>query len=487
MKKNEYILEYTPQVQEVFLGKIIADPSLYVRISNIMNPQNFDKSLREMAEFIVEYVSKYNNVPDNLLIKQVFDRDILENVDKVDEAWFFDEFEKFTRQRELERAILKSADMLEKGDFNVIEKLIKDAVQISLTKDLGTDYFEDPRARLMKIKENNGQVSTGWSTMDRLLYGGFNRGELQIFAGGSGSGKSLFMQNLAVNWSAANMNGVYISLELSEELCSKRMDSMIAGISQKDIFRQLDDVELRIGMAAKRSGNLQIKYLPAQSTINDVRAYIKELEVRKKYTVDFLCIDYLDLLMPVSAKVSPSDLFVKDKYVSEEIRNLAKELNVVLVTASQLNRSAVEEIEFDHSHISGGISKINTADNVFGIFTSRHMREKGQYQLQLMKTRSSAGVGQKIDLEFNVETMRITDPQTFGEDDSGTHVSQSNSILATLKATSRVQPATTEKEFPPTVTAKPKATDSVSVSIPASNLDARTTKVQSLLNSIKAK
>jgi hypothetical protein len=152
-----------------------------------------------------------------------------------------------------------------------------------------------------------------------------------------------------------------------------------------------------------------------------------------------------------------------------------------------LNRSAVEEIEFDHSHISGGISKINTADNVFGIFTSRHMREKGQYQLQLMKTRSSAGVGQKIDLEFNVETMRITDPQTFGEDDSGTHVSQSNSILATLKATSRVQPATTEKEFPPTVTAKPKATDSVSVSIPASNLDARTTKVQSLLNSIKAK
>jgi hypothetical protein len=185
--------------------------------------------------------------------------------------------------------------------------------------------------------------------------------------------------------------------------------------------------------------------------------------------------------MPVSAKVSPSDLFVKDKYVSEEIRNLAKELNVVLVTASQLNRSAVEEIEFDHSHISGGISKINTADNVFGIFTSRHMREKGQYQLQLMKTRSSAGVGQKIDLEFNVETMRITDPQTFDGDDYKPAVSQTNSILATLKATSQVQSASS-----PMIAAKPKITD-VSVSIPASNLDARTTKVQSLLNAIKSK
>ena len=120
-------------------------------------------------------------------------------------------------------------------------------------------------------------------------------------------------------------------------------------------------------------------------------------------------VDYLDLLMPVSAKVSPSDLFVKDKYVSEELRNLAKELNILFVTASQLNRASVEEVEFDHSHISGGISKINTADNLIGIFTSRAMREHGRYQIQLMKTRSSSGVGQKVDLEFDLETLRIRD------------------------------------------------------------------------------
>lgn len=72
------------------------------------------------------------------------------------------------------------------------------------------------------------------------------------------------------------------------------------------------------------------------------------------------------------------------------------------------HNSAVEEIEFDHSHISGGISKINTADNVFGIFTSRAMRERGRYQLQLMKTRSSSGVGSKIDLDFDIDTLRIT-------------------------------------------------------------------------------
>jgi replicative DNA helicase len=136
--------------------------------------------------------------------------------------------------------------------------------------------------------------------------------------------------------------------------------------------------------------------------------------------------------MPVSAKVSPNDLFVKDKYVSEELRNLAKELNCVFVTASQLNRSAVEEIEFDHSMISGGISKINTADNVFGIFTSRAMRERGRYQIQLMKTRSSSGVGQKIDLEFDIESLRIRD---LGEDEEYQQFKkQSSSIYEQIKS-----------------------------------------------------
>jgi len=144
-------------------------------------------------------------------------------------------------------------------------------------------------------------------------------------------------------------------------------------------------------------------------------------------------IDYLDLLMPVSAKVSPNDLFVKDKYVSEELRNLAKELQILMVTASQLNRSAVEEVEFDHSHISGGISKINTADNVFGIFTSRQMKERGKYQIQCMKSRSSTGVGQKIDLEYNIDTMRITDP---GEEAGPVNAFGKGNLMDTIKAKS---------------------------------------------------
>ena len=419
-KKEVKQVEYTPEVQTLFLRMMLTNAELYTRVANIMNAANFDKTLRPVAEMFKEHGEKYNVLPDSTQIKALTGQDI-ESIPELNEGhyqWFLDEFEKFTKKQELERAILKSADLLEKGgDFSPVEKLIKDAVQISLQKDMGTDYFADPRGRLLALKTNNGQNSTGWPTMDRALYGGFNRGELQIFAGGSGSGKSLFLQNLAVNWSQAGFNGAYITLELAEGLCSMRIDSMMTDTSSRNIFKDIDNVEMKVKMMAKKSGKMRIKYMPAQSNVNDIRAYCKELMIQTGVKVDYLCVDYLDLIMPVSVKVSPENLFIKDKYVAEELRNLAKELNVLFVTASQLNRSAVEEIEFDHSHISGGISKINTADNVMGIFTSRAMRERGQYQLQLMKTRSSSGVGQKIELQFNVETLRITDDGG-GEDDT---------------------------------------------------------------------
>jgi hypothetical protein len=235
---------------------------------------------------------------------------------------------------------------------------------------------------------------------------------------------------LGVNWALQGLNVVYLTLELSEALVSMRIDSMLTGISTKEIFRDLDDVEMKVKMIGKKSGMLQVKYMPSGKTANDLRAYLKEYEIKVGKKVDILLVDYLDLLMPVSKKISPADLFIKDKYVSEELRNLAVEKNCVLVTAAQLNRGAVEEVEFDHSHISGGLSKIQTADNVFGIFTSRAMRERGKYQIQLMKTRSSSGVGMKIDLDFDIDTLRITDPGLDGADE---YRPKSSSILDSLK------------------------------------------------------
>ena len=408
--------EYTPDLQKLFLEMMMQDAQNYVRVQNIFNPENFDRSLKETATFIAEHSTKHATLPTYEMVKASTGVELKPIPDMIDghSDWFLLEFEQFTRRQELERAILKSADLLEKGEYDPVEKLIKDAVQISLTRDMGTDYFHDPKSRIDKYFNSGGQVSTGWPAMDRILYGGMSRGELNVFAGGSGSGKSLVMMNIALNWVLQGLSGVYITLELSEELTSLRTDAMLTNMSTKDIRKDIDTTTMKVRLVGKKSGKYRVKALAAQSNINDIRAYLKEVQVQTGMPVDFVMVDYLDLLMPVSAKVSPNDLFVKDKYVSEELRNLANELGILLVTASQLNRSAVEEIEFDHSHISGGISKINTADNVFGIFTSRAMRERGRYQIQCMKSRSSTGVGMKVDLAYDIDTMRITD---LGEDE----------------------------------------------------------------------
>ncbi len=431
--------EYGLEVQRLFLEMMLQDASSYIRVQNIYNPENFDRSLRSAAEFIATHSDQYKTLPtvEQIGASTGVKLNTIPDLNEGHFEWFMQEFESFTRRQELERAILKSADLLEKGDYDPVEKLIKDAVQISLTKDMGIDYFDDPALRINRYFNSGGQVSTGWPQMDRLLYGGFSRGELNIFAGGSGSGKSLVMMNMALNWLQQGLSGVYISLELSEDLCALRTDAMLTNMGTKEIRRDIDTTELKVKMMAKKSGQYRVKALPAQSNINDIRSYIKEVQIQTGLRVDFVMVDYLDLMMPVSAKVSPNDLFVKDKYVSEELRNLAKELNVLFVTASQLNRSAVEEVEFDHSHISGGISKINTADNVFGIFTSRAMKERGRYQIQCMKSRSSTGVGQKIDLEYNIETMRITDSGESADESSGGFVKKP-SIYDSIKTQSRV-------------------------------------------------
>ena len=435
------IKDYGYEVQKLYLELMLSDAEVFVRCQGIFDHTLFDRKLQDAAEFINEYAKQYTVLPEYDMVNASCRLD-LKRPDIVKDGhleWLMDEFESFTRHKAIERAIIASADLLEKHNYGEVESLIKTAVQIGLARDMGTDYFADPRGRLMGLKDKNGQISTGWPCMDRKLFGGMNRGELNIFAGGSGAGKSLFLANLGVNWALQGLNVVYLTLELSEALVSMRIDSMITGVPTREIFRDLDDVEMKVKMIGKKAGQLQIKYMPSGKTVNDIRAYVKEYEIKCGKPIDVLLIDYMDLLMPIGKKISAENLFVKDKYVSEEIRNLAMEKQVLCVTAAQLNRGAVEEVEFDHSHISGGLSKIQTADNVFGIFTSRAMRERGRYQLQLMKTRSSSGVGQKIDLEFNLDSLKISDLPEDEQDTQNNAGRGSTSIIEQIKRKTDLQ------------------------------------------------
>jgi hypothetical protein len=190
--------DYGYDMQHLYLEMMLSDAETFVRCQSIFNPELFDRKLQDPAKFITNYVQDHSVLPTFEMVNAATHSDLKPHNDLREEHfdWLMNDFETFIRHKGLEQAILQSADLLEKGEYGPVEDLVKQAVQIGLTRDMGTDYFEDPRARLMRIKDKNGQMSTGWQTVDKRLFGGMNRGELNIFAGGSGAGKSLFLANL---------------------------------------------------------------------------------------------------------------------------------------------------------------------------------------------------------------------------------------------------------------------------------------------------
>lgn len=443
--------------QENLLSFLLSDATSFSRCRNILKKEYFAADLGLAVDFILEYADVYASLPVPEQIKAVTGDDftLVPNPEER-EAWLLNEVEQFCRYRAIDNIILEGTSLLNDGQYGEIERRIKDAMTISLITDLGSDYFASTKERIERLKNRSNMLSTGWNTIDRKLYGGFTKGSLNIFAGGSGSGKSLFLQNQALNWAMAGLNVIYITLELSEDLVGNRMDAMVSGMSTKDIFARSDELCYRIEKfrQTKKPGSLHVKKMnEAGTTCNHLRAYMKEYQIKTGIRPDALIVDYLDLLYPNNSKIDVTNAFAKDKMVSEEMRSLGGEWDIPVVTASQLNRQSIEALEFDHSHIAGGISKINTADNVFGIFTSMSMRESGRYQLQFLKTRSSNAVGGKIDLAYDPQTMRITDQPDDDDDRSEEEIAEAKQQDRVTGTSAAQASHTPQEEVPPKIAA----------------------------------
>lgn len=443
--------------QKLLIEYMLTDDSIFQRCSNILEPRYFDKELQDIVQYMIFHSSTFSALPT---IKQILAEtgtvvNLIDNVRDQDQNWALTNIEIFCQQSAIMEAVKKSIDYIDTNDRGTVEKLIRDACTIGLQKDIGINYFHNPRERLDRIKLHT-LVPTGWDKLDKKLYGGINRGELTVFAASSGMGKSLFLQNICLNWvegvsyewgghetTFEPLNVVYITLELSQDLVAKRMDTMVTGIDSREIYKNLDDVELKVGMKSKKCGQFYIKYMSTGSTIHDLRAYLKNFEIEKGFIPDAIAVDYLDLLHPTQ-KISLSDLYIKDKYITEDLRSMAGEFDMLCVTASQLNRSAADESEHNHAMIAGGISKIQTADNVISIYASASMKERGEYSCQFLKTRSSDGVDSKILLGFDNVSLRITDlPEDYinlNDEDDGTQLRKkvlrsSNEVLQKIKST----------------------------------------------------
>lgn len=395
--------------QKLLIEYLISSPDTFATCQGIINPDFFDPEFRNTVSFIKKYYDEFNTTPDPAQIKAETNVTVTKRDVKPDSiAWCSQQVEKFCRQRAMEKAILNSVADVNAGNIEKVEARVREALLISLNKDLGVRYYDDPQTRLAKMLEGGATVPTLWPSVDELLFGGISRKELLLVSANSGGGKSIVLANLALNFSDQGYNVLYASLELSENVIAQRLDTMVTGISRKEWKTRVDEIAHQVRNAGQNKGHIDIKQFPVGTTANQIHAYLKEYYLKYGFMPDMLVMDYVDLMHP-NEKVDLSDLWTKDKLCSEQLRDIGVRHNMFVATASQLNRSAINATHQDHSQIAGGISKINTADVYWSILMNETMRAKGEIAFHFQKTRNSDGVGKTVYLTWDAKFLRIRD------------------------------------------------------------------------------
>ena len=409
--------------QKLLIEYLISSTDTFALCQNIVVSDYFDPEFRQSVAFIKEYYDDYSATPNPIQIEAeagvVFGT---HNIQPDEIKYCASEIEKFCKHSAMRKASNALPALINAGKYAEAEEVVKDAVMVSLTNELGLRYFEDVEGRLERMMNENPTAPTGWADIDEALFGGISRKELLLVSANSGGGKSLVLANLGFNFINQGLNVLYISLELSEDVIAQRFDTMFTGISRKVWTEHTDEIATRVTMEGEsdKTGILDIVQMSSGTTSYQIRAYLKEYNLHYGIMPDMLILDYLDKMSP-NEHVSADNVFEKDKRSSEQLRDIAVDYNMYLATASQLNRSAVGATEHDHAQIAGGISKINESDVYWSIIFNDQLKAMNKVIFILQKTRNSSGDGTQVHLKWEPKYLRIVN-----DDDSQSQPLQIN-------------------------------------------------------------
>jgi len=259
-------MNFDTEKQKLLLEYLISSPDTFTLCRGIIKPEYFNIELKNAVHFVLSHFDKYNSLPDAKIIKAETKVQLnLHDAGPNEINYCAKEIETFCRYSGMKNAVFKSADMIDKGEFDGVSDLVKEALMISLTKDLGLRYFDDPKSRLERMLNGKGVEPTGWSEFDEAMYGGIGRKELILFSASSGGGKSITLANLGLNFLETKRNVLYVTLELDPDIVAQRFDTMITGISKKTWKDHVGEISEGVRLAGKNHGTLDIVYMPSHS------------------------------------------------------------------------------------------------------------------------------------------------------------------------------------------------------------------------------
>ena len=413
--------------QKSLIQLIISEPSIFSRVKSILKPEYFDKKFQVVIEYLLDFSNKYNALPTVEQLNEVA-RDEYHIVESLKQnpniqQSVLDQAETFCKKRALEIAVLQVAEMINKGVSTGIDKIIKEAQMISIKKDLGINFWKDQDEWLKHLEVEMGTVKTGWKTFDDMLDGGFNWGSLNYVVSVSGGGKSLCLANLGLSLSLMGYNVLYATYELDKELVGKRIMAMASNIPYREISAKKQNAIDTISMMRlqRKPGLFQIVNMANGSTTQDLESVIQETEIELNNVLQVIIVDYADLMRSNDRRIDPNNIHLLGKSISEDLRALARERtrvgkNTLVLTASQIMKEAMDEMEYSLGQLAGSVAKSNTADLIFSVRTNNAMKQRGEYELKVLKARNAGCVDKKLKLKYDVNTLLMSDMEEVKND-----------------------------------------------------------------------
>jgi replicative DNA helicase len=404
-------MAYNMLLDESYLANIIdhlddkyfnnKDISAIVRIViDFYNKRSTPPTLTEIKGYLIDETLKknYRNV-----IK------LFENFDKkFNKDELYENTERFLKERAVYNTLLEVAEQTSNADIDtgsILNKFEK-ACGITLSTDLGLDYFDDIDKHINDLKTIDSTISSGWEWLDKKLDGGFlEEGRaIYVFAGETNIGKSIFLGNIARNIAETGKSVLLVSLEMSELVYAKRITTNLTQIPIRDLNHRTDDIEDCVSQYKNKNKKSRIivkEFPPSTITCKHLKGYIKKL-VDRGVEIDAIVLDYVNLLRSDTGTNS----YERIKYATEELRALSYVFSCPVITATQLNRQGYNEINPGLDTVGESYGLAATADAIFSIWREEEDIDLGVLKLGVMKNRFGENHGSVI-MEINYDTLTL--------------------------------------------------------------------------------
>jgi len=401
------------QVSTIIVKSLVDNDDYLRRVIPFLKEEYFvSRGEKVVFKHITEYVAKYNNPPtvealliemtnDTTIVEDVFEEidgvmsSIKEEIKKPEIEWLLNTTETFCKDRALEIALQEAVSIYDgkskQFDKGAIPDILSKALAVGFDTSIGHNYFDDADKRYDYYNRIEEKIPTGIEYLDRVTGGGFSKKTLNLFLAGTNVGKSLCMCNIAANMVIAGYNVLYVSAEMAEEEIAKRIDANILDIEIKQLKEVSKTVfDDRIGKArAKTNGNFYVKEYPTSAaSVNHIRTLLNELLLKKHFVPDVVFVDYLNIFTSNRFKAGQiSNTNTYYKAISEELRGLAVEHNIPLVSASQFNRGGYSNSNPDIDDTSEAFGINFTADFVCALISNEDLAKENKLMMKQLKSR----------------------------------------------------------------------------------------------------